>query len=202
MRTRLLPGRRRLLRAGAALAAWAVAGGHTPYRQWAVYRRKHLLIGTCRADAPTYPLGKRIVAALESRLPEARARVTRARDQLRLASLITTGQLEVVLFAAEDAAGLRDGAPPFAAFGPTPLAALFRYGPRWLLCRPDFPDRHGWLVARALSESAAGFADAGPADDSVVPVHSGARAFAAGAPEPPAPPPDPEAAPEPDHSHP
>ena len=195
-------GRRRLLRAGAALAAWAAAGGHTPYRQWAVYRRKHLLIGTCRADAPTYPLGKRIVAALAARLPESRPRVTRARDQLRLASLITTGQLEVVLFSAADAAALRDGAPPFAAFGPTPLAALFRYGPRLLLCRPDFPARHGWLVARALSESAANFADAGPADGGVVPVHSGARAFAAGAPEPPAPPPDAEAPPEPDHSHP
>ncbi len=176
--------RRRLLKTGAAAGALALAGGHTPYRQWAVYRRKHLLIGTCRADAPTYALGKRIVAALETRLPESRARVTRARDQQRLASLMTTGQLPIVLFSSDDAMRLRDGAPPFEAFGPTALAALFRFADHWLICRPDFPDRHAWLVARALSASVAEFTDATPADDTVAPVHPGARAFADGGPEP------------------
>ena len=196
--------RRRLLQAGAAFAAVAAVtalGGHTPYRQWAVYRRKHLLVGTCRADAPTYPLGKRIVAALDAHLPESRPRVTRARDQARLAALIATGQLQVMLLSGEDAARLRDGALPFEAVGPTALRALFRFGGHWLVCRPDFPERHAWLVARALTAAAADFEDAAPADDQVVAAHPGARAFAAGAPEP-APPPAPPPLPEADHTHP
>ena len=193
--------RRRLLQAGAAFVAVAALGGHTPYRQWAVYRRKHLLVGACRADAPTYPLGKRIVAALEEHLPESRPRVARAPDRSRLAALIKTGQLQIVLFSAEDAARLRDGAPPFEAVGRTELRALFRFGRHWLVCRPDFPDRHAWLVARALSSAAADFADAGPADGRVLPTHPGALAFAAGEPEPAPPPPAPPP-PEPDHTHP
>lgn len=167
-----------------------------------MYRRKHLLVGTCRADAPTYPLGKRVVAALEAHLPESRARVTRARDQTRLASLITTGQLETVLFSEADVARLRDGAAPFEAFGPTALSGLFRFSRHRLICRPDFPERHAWLVARALAAAADGFADAAPADGAVVPVHPGAHAFAAGAPEPPAGPPPEPLPPEADHTHP
>ena len=197
--------RRRLLGAGAALAAWTATGGHTPYRQWAVYRRKHLLIGVCRADAPTYPLGKRVAAALEARLPESRPRVARARDQRRLANLLATGQLELLLFSGADAARLRDGAPPFDPPGPAALAALFRFGAYWLICRPDFPDRHAWLVVRALAGSAPDFADAAPATDTpeaawIVPPHRGARAFAAGEPEPPSEPLPP--LPPDTHSHP
>ncbi len=183
--------RRRLLAALAAAGVWPLLAGHTPYRQWAVYRRKHLLVGTCRADAPTYPLGKRIVAALESELPESRPRVTRARDQERLASLLTTGQIEIVLFSAGDTVRLRDGAPPFDSLGPAELAALFRFGGHWLVCRADFPNRHAWLVTRALTGVAADFTDAAPATDALLPAHDGALAFAAGAPEPPAEPPPP-----------
>jgi len=192
--------RRSLLAAFALAGLWPLLGGHTPYRQWAVYRRKHLLIGTCRADAPSYPLGKRVVAALETRLPESRPRVTRARTQLRLASLLTTEQLDTVLFAAEDAARLRDGAAPFESLGPAALAALFRFGGHWLVCRPAFPERHAWLVARALTAAAPDFTDAAPATAALLPVHPGALAFAAGAPEPPAPPPPPPLAD--DHTHP
>lgn len=181
--------------------AWTLAGGHTPYRQWAVYRRKHLLIGTCRADAPSYPLGKRVAAALERELPESRPRVTRARDRLRLAALIASGQLRVVLFSRADAEALRGGAPPFESIGPAPLASLFRFGAHRLVCRPDFPDRHAWLVARALSAAASGFADAGLPAGVSIPVHRGALDFAAGRPEPPPAPEAPPSAPD-DHRHP
>jgi len=97
--------RRGLLRLGLAATAWVVASGHTPYRQWTVYRQRHLVIGTCRADAPTYPLGKKIAATLATYLPESEARVSRAPDQWRLASLISTEQMQVILLSRADAAG-------------------------------------------------------------------------------------------------
>lgn len=195
--------RRTFLKSGLAAAAFLVAGGHTPYRQWAVYRKKHLLIGTCRADEPTYPLGKRIAATLDQHLPESKARVSRARDQIRLASLITTGQLEVVLFSRDDAAALRDGAPPFEDFGATELTALFSFGDHLLVTRPDFPDRHAWLVAKTLTERAHDLDSAAPAHTIAlpVPIHPAAQAFAEGEPEPPAPPAEPEPDLAVDHRH-
>jgi hypothetical protein len=190
--------RRALLKLGAALAVWGVASAHTPYRQWQVYRRRHLLIGTSKSDARSYALGKQIVSVLAEHLPESSPRVTRGPDPWRLASLLTTGQLEVVLLDENDVAALRDGRPPFEAFGPTELRTLFRFGAHWLVVRPDFPKRHAWQVVRTLSEHARDLSSAGPAEPaaSPVPVHSGALAYAAGEPLPP-----PEIAPDADISH-
>ena len=176
---------RRLLLTGAlALAAQRPAVGHTPYKQWDVYRRKHLLIGTCRADPESYPLGKRLVAIITDAIPESHARVTRARDQRRLASLITTGQLELIVLRVDEAVRLARGEEPFAEFGPFPLRLLFAIGDRALVCREDFPVRHAWLVSRALGEgypAASGLAAAGQGE---LLLHPGASAYLAGEPTP------------------
>lgn len=180
--------RRDALRLGVALAACFVASAHTPYRQWQVYRRRHLLIGTSKADPQSYALGKQVVSLLAKHLPESSPRVTRGPDPWRLASLLTTAQLEVILLTGDDLAALRDGAAPFQAFGATELRALFRFGSHWLVVRPDFPDRHAWQVVRALSMHGGDLSSAGPEEPraSPVPFHSGALAYAAGAPRPPA----------------
>ena len=72
-------GRRALLAAALASAVVLVPGGvllaHTPYRQWKVYRQRHLMIGASREDPATYPKVKEIQAFLEKHLPEASARV-------------------------------------------------------------------------------------------------------------------------------
>ena len=179
--------RRQFLQAGLIATAWFATGAHTPYRQWQVYRQRHLLIGTSKADAPTYPLGQRIAELLAVHLPESSARVTRGPDPWRLASLLTTGQIEVVLLAAGDVAALRDGRAPFAAFGPTDLNVLFGFGDYFLVCRPDFPPHHAYQVVQTLAENA----DVIPGARSVqasatpVPIHAGARAYVLGEPMPP-----------------
>jgi TRAP-type uncharacterized transport system substrate-binding protein len=179
--------RRKFLQAGLVATAWVAAGGHTPYRQWQVYRQRHLLIGTSKADAPTYPLGQQVAELLAAHLPESSARVTRGPDPWRLASLLTTGQLEVALLSSADVAALRDGRAPFAAFGPTDLNALFRFRDYFLVCRPDFPAHHAYQVVRTLAENAALIAGARSLDAraSPVPIHEGARAYALGEPMPP-----------------
>lgn len=179
--------RRRALRLVLVASALWLGGGHTPYGQWQAYRRRHLLIGTSRADAPTYPLGRRVAEVLAAHLPESSARVTRGPDPWRLASLLTTAQIEIVLLSAADVLALRDGRAPFAAFGPTPLRSLFAFGDYWLVCRPDFPDRHAYQVVRTLSEFAALIPAARPPDPAMAPapVHPGAIAYARGLPPPP-----------------
>jgi hypothetical protein len=179
--------RRQLLKTGLIAAAWFATGAHTPYRQWQVYRQRHLLIGTSRADAPTYPLGQRIAELLNAALPASSARVTRGPDPWRLASLLTTGQLEVALLSSADVAALRAGRPPFEAFGPTELNALFAFGGHVLICRPDFPPHHAYQVVQALAENAYAIPGARAVDGSASPVaiHAGARAYALGEPMPP-----------------
>ncbi len=147
--------RRRLLKVAAASGAWWFTSGHTPYRQWAVYRKKHLLIGANKAEPLTYDLGKKIAAVIAKELPESRARVARAPHAWRLASLITTDQIQLVLLSDEDVRSLRDGEGGFEAFGKTDLRALFRFGGYWLVCRPDFPDDHAVLLAETLSDHGA-----------------------------------------------
>jgi hypothetical protein len=177
------PSRRALLVGAACLLAAPPAGAHTPYRQWQVYRRKHLLIGTCRADPESYPLGQRLVAMLASGLPESKARVTRAPDQRRLASLLTTEQLELVLLRFGEGVALARGKAPFAEFGPYAVRLVFEAEGYALVCGKDFPGRHAWLVTRTLAGQlpiTGGLADG----DAGLVVHEGSQAFLAGKPEP------------------
>jgi TRAP-type uncharacterized transport system substrate-binding protein len=178
--------RRGFLQTGLAAIAWLTASAHTPYRQWQVYRQKHLLIGTSKTDTPTYPLGQKVAQVLANHLPESSARVTRGPDAWRLASLLTTGQLEVALLSRADVAALRDGRAPFDAFGPTDLNALFAFGDYLLVCRPDFPAHHAYQVVQTLAEHAAGVPGAMSVDATASPVaiHAGARAYALGEPMP------------------
>jgi hypothetical protein len=193
--------RRALIRACGTFGAWLVLGAHTPYRQWQVYRQRHLVIGTSRADAPSYALGKRIVFVLLEHLPESSARVTRGPDPWRLASLLTTSQLDVVLLSTEDALALQDGRAPFEAFGATEMRALARLGTHLLLTRPDFPDRHAYLVAMTLGEHGDALEAAVEITGDVIPAHPGALAYALGAPEPAGPEVASEQRLPPDHAH-
>lgn len=200
-KSRALLTRRCALGALAVLPVLASAGGsaHTPYQQWVVYRRKHLLVGTCRTDPAGYELGKRLVSLLEHELPEAKARVARAPDQERLASLVTTGQISTILLRPDEARALRTGAAPFADYGPFALLALAVIEDHCLVSAEDFPGHHAWLVARALFTAHADRATRALLDDGRLPLHPGAQAFLAGAPMPE--PPAAEREEDHDHSH-
>jgi hypothetical protein len=167
--------RRQILKTAAALGAWSLTSGHTPYRQWDVYRRKHLLIGANKAEPPTYELGKKIAALLEVELPESRARVARAPHAWRLASLLTSDQIQLILLNREDVDGLRHGRNGFEAFGATDLRTLYQFGDYWLVSRPDFPEAHAGLVTQVLAEHGMSIAkrQALPGEDAPAPVHEG-----------------------------
>ncbi len=165
--------RRHLLKTAAISSAWLLASGHTPYKQWQVYRRKHLLIGANKAEPPTYDLGKKIAALLLQELPESRARVARAPHAWRLASLITSDQIQLILLSEEDVRAFYEGRDGFEAFGKTELRALFRFGSYWLICRPDFPGDHAALLTNTLADHGRTITKVhGPADDDApVPAH-------------------------------
>lgn len=175
--------RRQLLRVGLAAAAGLLLGGHTPYRQWVVYRRKHLLIGCHKSDPRTYDLAKQTVALLGEHLPAAQARIARAPDAGRLASLLGTGQLDVAILGAADAVAMSKGLGPFAPYGQTGLRVLLPLDDRVLIAQVDFPSRYAWLLTGALAGT-----DLAPAPDVTVdhgvPWHPGSVDFLQGRPEP------------------
>jgi hypothetical protein len=158
--------------------------GHTPYRQWKVYRQTHLLIFTSRADPASDELGERVAARLREALPDSKARVARAPGAQRIASLITTGQADVAVLSRADALALYRSQPPFADYQPVALRVLAQTGQHQLVCREDFKHAHGWLVAEALASDPthAMTLPGSEAVDGTVPAHAGALAFARGEP--------------------
>lgn len=164
--------RRNVLRLGALAAVWLAAGAHTPYRQWTVYRRKHLLLLAHRDDPETYEVATALAETLQARLPESKARVTRAPHLHRVASLLATGQLDFAVLRLEDALTMLHGDAPLDPYGKIPLTGVAAFGGRVLVARADVPDEHGWLLARALNSGAGAFG--------ALPPHPGVLAYAQG----------------------
>lgn len=183
--------RRAFLKSALILGAVTFGSGHTPYRQWKIYRKRYLLILTSKTDVPSYPLGKRVAEVLATYLPTSKARVTRAPYTRRIASLISSKQMDVALLSRDDAAALLEGQPPFADYGPLPLRTIIGLGEYLLVCRNDFPARHAYLVAETLSKNRKELpvtvapAENGLLDpDANVPIHPGALAYFEGSPPP------------------
>jgi len=171
---------------GTALGTSALAPrarAHTPYRQWQVYRRKHLLIGCHKEDMAGYALAKEAVAILDEHLPAARARVARGPTPGRLASLLGTEQMDVALLGEADAAAMVEGRGRFAPYGAIELRTLLVAPGRVLVARADFPERHAWLVSDALDGWPAGVVPDAPALP-VLPWHPGAERRRQGRPVP------------------
>jgi hypothetical protein len=130
-------------------------------------------------------------APLADRLPSSKAQVSRAPHNERIASLISSQQLDVALMRRDDAAALRQGRPPFAEHGPVELLTVVGIGEYLFVCRGDFAARHAWLIAEALDKSRSALPElllpSGSSfepPDSRIPLHPGALGYFTGAPMP------------------
>ncbi|MBE9136060.1 hypothetical protein IQ254_02385 [Nodosilinea sp. LEGE 07088] len=132
-----------------AMALWPVLG-HTPFPQWKVYRQLHLFIVVDREDELACDLGRAIAHTLATELPESRAMVTRARDGFRVASLLSTKQLDVALVPRSQFTAWQQNEPPYDQLEPTVLQAIFSVGDYVLISRDDFLSDHAALVNQTL----------------------------------------------------
>ncbi|MEB3210505.1 MAG: hypothetical protein VKL39_04095 [Leptolyngbyaceae bacterium] len=140
--------RREYLRGMGAIALFPLIPpfAHTPFPQWKVYRKLHLFVVVNREDAAAYELGRAIAHTLAEEIPESRAMVTRARDALRLASLISTEQLDVALVSTSELMAWQDHQPPYDQLQPVHLNKLFEVNDYVLISRDDFlPDHAAWI---------------------------------------------------------
>lgn len=114
--------RRRFLTLSIAGAS-AFLTGHSPYRQWVVYRKARLVIAASGGDGAAVRLGERLVRTLAERLPERKATLATASSSRNVVRLLRSGQLDVALLPGDEAVEAATGA---AAYGgtPVPLRAL------------------------------------------------------------------------------
>jgi hypothetical protein len=151
-----------------------------PDRMWPVYRRYRLLIIGQRDDERGSAFAAAVVDALVRFLPASRAQTVRAADARRVGVLIATVQHDVAIMTVESAEALFLGKPPFADIGDVPLRAIVSFGSHLLVCRPDFMDRHAYLVAKTLAEHKDALPAPASLPEGVVPAHQGSRAFFSG----------------------
>jgi hypothetical protein len=112
--------------------------GHSPYRQWQVYRQTHLVILTSRDDPGADDLGETLAALMRAALPDSKAAVARGPRVQRIASLISTHQAEVGVVSYPNALAMYRGEPPFQSYGAIALRVLVQNGSYKLVCREDF----------------------------------------------------------------
>ena len=176
--------RRQFLTLTAGSAGWALLSGHSPYRQWIVYRETHLIILTSRDDLGADDLGEKFAAIVRAALPESQAAVGRGPRVQRIASLISTQQVAVGVVSRPNALAMYHGEEQFQQYGAIPLRVLVQNDVYRLVCRDDFLPQHGYLLAEALMERSADLGLSVPGRNAVdageIPPHVGALAFAEG----------------------
>ena len=89
--------RKNILKIGIFFLIYILLSAHSPWGQYHAYRQQHLLIMSTREDIPTYPFSKLLIEVINQELPEASARPARARTFKRVQSLLSTGQIPLLL---------------------------------------------------------------------------------------------------------
>jgi hypothetical protein len=125
--------------------------GHSPYRQWQVYRKSRLIIVTSAADAASHRIGEAVAALLARELPDSRAMASRAADSREIVKLLASDQLELAILTAGDARDAGAGRGQFAAEGAVALRTLGVLGDYVLVAGAGFPDVKAEPIARTLA---------------------------------------------------
>lgn len=166
------------------LMAPSVLRAHTPYRQWKVMRERFLLIHSHRADLGTDQVAEQAAEILKNLLPKSQARVARARDPLRIGSLITTGQAMIAVLHLDEAERLYKAEGEFSELQGSAIRAIARSGDYVVISADELPSHHAWLLTSALTaasdEDLKLFEAASLFDREAVPLHPGSIAYLKG----------------------
>lgn len=156
---------------------YSVVEAHTPYAQWDAYRVRHLQVLTTRSDMTGDAIADKWVAVLAEHLPQSKAVVSRARNYVRMASLLKTDQAKVAVLSYADAKAMVEGTTPFEEYGPVDLQVLVDDGAYLLVTRADLPESHGFLVVSTLLDKDAGLdLSVPPGGVDGINLHPGAQA--------------------------
>ncbi len=71
--------------------------GHAPWAQYQVYRQIHMLVMCSKLDNGAYDFTKQVIVLLGEYLPDAKARVARAKNEERIINLLSTDQIPLAI---------------------------------------------------------------------------------------------------------
>jgi TRAP transporter TAXI family solute receptor len=108
-------------------ASTSLLMGHTPYRQWQVYRKNRLIFVASEVDEVSLRLGASIEQALVARLPRSKAMMATTATPVDVVGLLASSQLDVALLTSDDAYEAVKGAGKFKGQA-VPLRALAVFG--------------------------------------------------------------------------
>jgi len=166
-------GARRLLPFAFLAAASVLLPAHSPYAQWYAYRAKHLVVVTDEARPGAFAAASSVAAALAERWPESKAVAAAARSAEEVVSLLRSGQLQVAILGAKDAADAIEGRGRFAASGKVPLRALAVVRGDPVVVLESYPAERARRIARCLSPQGVPEKPLRPP----IPLHSAALEF-------------------------
>ena len=125
--------------------------GHTPYRQWVVYRSHRLLIVAGRAEPEAFPLTERLVGDLLRAIPESKAEAARTPTLRHITRLLLSRQIPLAVVTAEQAELMFRGEGEGRAEGPVPLRVLaFLQEPYVLVSHVEYDRDRAYLVVFGL----------------------------------------------------
>lgn len=130
--------------------ALTLLSGHSPFRQWYVYREHHLIVAAAAADRVAGDLADAISARLRERLPETQSVPVDASDNHELISLLRSHQLKLVILDRRASRAALDGTGEFAPYGSTPVRLIYLSKDYVLVGLDDLPDALAAHVAEAL----------------------------------------------------
>ncbi len=142
---------------------------HTPYRQWRVVRKKHLLIYSNREDLKTDELAEQVNKVLKQFLPDAKSMVARGRNYKRIASILTTGQGMLALFKKDEAKNLFNGEYPYNGYSGQHIRVICQIDNYYLLSNTSFKNDHAILVYDTLIDH---HSNTIKISDNSIPLHS------------------------------
>ena len=172
--------------------------GHTPYRQWIIYRSERLMIVASYKEGPAFPLAESLARDLSQTIPEARAEAARAPTIRHVTRLVLSKQIPVAIMTRTQALEMIQGTGEGKAEGPVPLRLLaFLRDGFVLISHSDFPRDKAYLMLFGLFDEKASPELLAPqastperfflyAGKFAVPLHVGAREFLLEAIQPPA----------------
>jgi hypothetical protein len=137
-----------------------LANAHSPWGQYQVYRKKHLLILSTREDIPSYPYSKKLVDTLNATVPTANARPARAIDLDRVYDLLRTDQFQFALLSNVNVDMMINASGRFAGRPKVDLRTVFRFGELRFVVRGDFPENLVAIVTHGIVEALPVFRDA------------------------------------------
>ena len=167
----------------ARLAVLGMAGvlmsGHSPYRQWYVYRAQHLVVVADKARPGAFKLATAVASVIATRWPASRAVAAAVQTPVDVVKLLRSGQLPVGLLPLQEAQEAIEGRGRFADGDKVPLRAVAVLGGNLLVVLEGFERERARDIAQAVAEYEGSWPGAakparGPAP---IPLHPGALDF-------------------------